>query len=298
MDNFPDPLAPLPSGIDPVLNWRKNDVEQRFGFAGGRFTNTNYNFTLFVSLALTCVIFAFLLYVADYITFPGLAVTKDMFTDRGFTPFPILMFSLWGLTIVFLKNRKLKFQRRVLDLAAVPQGPEFVINPETAKSVIERLETLVDDYRHFILFNRIHAAISNLKNLGQVSDVTNILRSQSNMDEDQIASSYALVNGFIWAIPVFGFLGTVLGLGQAMGGFGGTLKGGADMTQIRESLQTVTQGLSVAFDATLLGLVGTLALQLYATNTRRKEMDFLDECNDYCQTNVVAKLRLLPGDAR
>ena len=209
----------------------------------------------------------------------------------------MVFFSLWGLTIVAIKSMKLKFQRRVLDLAAVPQEPDFFINPETAKSVIERLESLVDDYRHFILFNRIHTAISNLKNLGQVSDVTNILHSQSTMDEDQVASSYTLVNGFIWAIPVFGFLGTVLGLGKAMGAFGGTLRSGADMSQIRESLQTVTQGLSVAFDATLIGLVGTLALQLYATNIRRQEMDFLDECNDYCQSHVVAKLRLL-SDAK
>ena len=42
------------------------------------------------------------------------------------------------------------------------------------------------------LLNRIDRALSNLKNIGQVNDVSAILRAQAENDEDQVASSYTL----------------------------------------------------------------------------------------------------------
>ena len=38
-------------------------------------------------------------------------------------------------------------------------------------------------------------------------------------------TSYSVINAFVWAIPVLGFIGTVLGLSQAIGQFGGVLQG-------------------------------------------------------------------------
>ena len=51
-----------------------------------------------------------------------------------------------------------------------------------------------------------------------------ILRNQADYDEEQIASSYGLVNSFLWAIPVLGFIGTVIGLRAAIGALGITLR--------------------------------------------------------------------------
>ncbi|MDR1818202.1 MAG: MotA/TolQ/ExbB proton channel family protein [Puniceicoccales bacterium] len=279
------------------LNWRRADIEQRFGFAGARYTDTNYHFTLLVALVLSALILAACFYLPSLL--PGgsekqktvLAITNK-FTERGPTPYPIVFLSVWGLVILALKKRKLVFQKKTLSIATVPTTPDFTLTPATAPSVIARLENLVDDCRHFILFNRIHVALSNLRNLGQVSDVTSILRSQASADEDQVSSSYTLVNGFVWAVPVLGFLGTVLGLAESMGEFGATIQANGDMVKIRAALEKVIGGLSTAFDTTLLGLVGTLLLQLRATVLRRDEMRFLDDCNEYCQVNVVSKLRL------
>jgi hypothetical protein len=77
-----------------------------------------------------------------------------------------------------------------------------------------------------------------------------------------------------------------------MAGFGQVLGQGAEMDAIRGALQTVTGGLSTAFDTTLLGLVGALGLQLLTTLSRREEATLLDSCADYCQTYVLAKLRI------
>src|SRR5205085_1491361 len=129
-------------------------------------------------------------------------------------------------------------------------------------------------------------------NIGQVNDVSSILRAQAENDEDHVASSYTLVNGLVWAIPVLGFIGTVQGLSMAIGKFGQTLQTSVDLSVIRSSLQGVTGGLATAFETTLVALVFALILQLWITFQQKCEMAFLDECNDYCHSHVVAKLRL------
>jgi hypothetical protein len=42
----------------------------------------------------------------------------------------------------------------------------------------------------------------------------------------------------------------------------------------------------------LVALTFTLLLQLAITFQQKREMTFLDECNDYCHSHIVAKLRL------
>jgi len=201
---------------------------------------------------------------------------------------PATLFFFWWVVILALKIPKLRLQRRALELAAVPQHHDFVLNEATAKTVLERMRSLVDDTRHFILLNRIDRALSNLHNIGGVSDVSTILKSQADNDENQIAASYALINAMVWAIPVLGFVGTVLGLSMAMGKFDAT----GDTSHIQHSLPLVIAGLSTAFETTLVGLGFALLLHLFSDFIQQQETDFLDECNDYCHAHVVSKLRV------
>ena len=105
-------------------------------------------------------------------------------------------------------------------------------------------------------------------------------------------SSYTLVKGLIWAIPVLGFIGTVLGLSQAVGGFGAVVSSGADLETLKNALGGVTSGLGTAFETTLIALVAALVVQLLMTLLMRKEEQFLDECSRYCYENVTSKLRI------
>jgi cbb3-type cytochrome oxidase subunit 3 len=225
---------------------------------------------------------------------PGLSVVAHIYMRRTnqFAVIPATFFFYGGLAILFLKAKKIQFQQRALQLAAVPPEPEFILTETTAATVLARIHALVDQPRHFILLNRLDRALSNFKNIGQVNDVSAILRAQAENDEDQVASSYTVVNGLVWAIPVLGFIGTVLGLSLAIGNFTQTLQAEGDMSLIRASLQNVTGGLATAFESTLVALTFTLILQLTITFQQKREMAFLDECNDYCHSHIISKLRL------
>ena len=100
----------------------------------------------------------------------------------------------------------------------------------------------------------------------------------------------------IWAIPVIGFIGTVLGLSQAVGGFGQVIARGADLDALKTALGGVTGGLATAFETTLIALVAALAVQLLMTLEMQKEEDFLDDCAGYCHDNLTSHLKMINID--
>lgn len=280
------PANPFTASPMLLLSWSRLDPERRIGFAGGRFTSPNKFLSLLIALLLTAGFYAALYIPAVP---PWL---NDMFTKRGPCPYPTMLLFFWALALLFIKWRKFSLQRRAASLPLMPQQPDFELTPSTARALRERMSGIVDNPSHFILLNRIDLALANLHNIGHTADVAAILKIQAENDEAQISSSYAMIQGFLWAIPVLGFIGTVQGLSQAISAFASTLAAGADMNALRGSLQNVTGGLATAFETTLVALVCALVLQLLVSWLQSLESEFLDLCNDICHKNVAGKLRL------
>jgi biopolymer transport protein ExbB/TolQ len=271
------------------LSWAASDPEQRIGFAGGRFTAVNLPLTLICAVLITAGFFAAL--------FPlrGERYVLPFFRQGSVTiAVAIVFFTSWSLTILLLKSLKLRLQRRALDVHVVPPERDFVLSPQTVDLVQERIHSAIDDPRQFVLFNRIDAALGNLRNLGRIGDVAEMFKSQGESDEANLETSYLMVSAFIWAIPVLGFIGTVLGLSEAIGNFGLVLNTATELDKIKGSLQSVTGGLATAFETTLIGLVAALGVQLLAIGMKKSEQEFLDDCSEYCSRQVISRLRLLP----
>lgn len=270
-----------------TLSWFRADPEQKLLFQGGRFTRVNNYCSFLLAILETGLFFLALLPLQS-------TYFAAMFMQRGVVPYFIVFFFFWALSILVLKALKLRLQRAALSCSLFPENVEFVLSPVTVSHLTKRMFEVVDEPRQFLLLNRIDIALANLKNLGRVSDLDEILRSQGDQDESSMESSYSLVNSFVWAIPVLGFIGTVQGLSQSIGGFGTVLATTEELSQIKSSLQSVTGGLAVAFETTLQGLVAALVVQLFLSFVKNREEEFLDECSEYCVRNIVGRLRLTP----
>lgn len=273
-----------------LLHWHNHDPEQKIGFRGGRYTSPNKFLALLAACLMTVSYFTALVYLSG--SWDAAKPYARIFLERGPTQYVATAFFFWALCMLWMKFRKIDFQRRAFDLPIMPADPAFSLTPETARDVLHRLHELVDHPGQFAVLNRIERALSNLDNIGNTADVTAILKIQSENDEAQVSSSYGLVNGLLWAIPVLGFIGTVLGLGQAIGAFGVTLAQDGNLEGIKSSLTLVTAGLSTAFDTTLVALVMALILQLLVSYLQSREAEWLDACNEYCNRKVAGRLRL------
>ncbi len=271
-----------------ILSWHRSDIEQKIGFSGGRFTKVNAFLTLLLGCGITVAVYAFMVFAARS------SKVSAMFLDRGFTPYVMTILFSWSVVIILFKWSKLRFQKRTLERFITPEEPDFVLSSATVQQVLDQIYKVVDDPKAFVLFNRVQVALSNLRNLGRVTDVDEMFRSQADIDESQMETSYSLLRGFIWAIPVLGFIGTVMGLSIAIGGFGDVLAETTNPEKLASSLKVVTGGLSTAFETTLVALLFALALQLTITFLHKDEEEFLDDCSEYCQRNIVSKLKIMP----
>lgn len=269
------------------LDWSRQDVEQRLLVHGGRFTRVNTFLSAVIGALLATLFYAVIASTRIADTAFG-----KIFLERGPTQHAVVFLTCWSCAILLLKWFKLQLQRRALVARVVPEEPGFVISTATVDQVLKQLNSIADDPRHFVVLNRVEVALSNLRNLGRVGDVDEILRSQAAQDESHMETSYALVQGFVWAIPVLGFIGTVLGLSQAIGKFADVLGPEEDLSAITGALVKVTGGLETAFDTTLVALVAALTIQLLVVMLKKSEEEFLDAATDYGIRNVVGRLRL------
>lgn len=273
--------------FNPVLSFAKMDIERRLSLPAGRFTQTGVILPLILGVLVTVGWYAAL------IPFKGMWI-HTTFTERGWVPYVTVFFSCWALMILLVKSRKIALQRRALALTVVPEDADFVLSVDNVDQVLENVYSLADDPRKFILLNRIQIGLSNLRNMGQIGDVDGVLRSQAENDEMMSDSGYTVVRGLLWAIPVLGFIGTVLGLSQAIGSFRDVLeKSDADLGAMKAQLQVVISGLATAFETTLHALVAAVVIQMLLTALKRSEEQLLDGCMEYCQRHVVGRLRLI-----
>ncbi len=272
-----------------VLSWKRMDFEERLGFRGGKHTDVNQLFAFLAGLILVGLFYALIVFgIRD-------SALAGMFLDRPsrIIPFSIILFSSWSLMVLAVKSSKLKMQRKALQIKLLPDANDFALAPATAPSVLRTIYQYTDNPEHFVLLSRAERALANLSNIGRVSDVVSMLHAQAENDEDQMESSYTLLRGLIWGIPVLGFIGTVLGLSMSIGSFGAIIAEVSDLSEITGHLREVTAGLSTAFETTLQGLVAALTIQLLMASMRKKEEVFLDACKEFCHKNIISKLKLI-----
>ncbi len=266
------------------LVWSHRDIERRFGFSGSRYTRVGSVLPGVFAIAMTVAFFGAMFAI-------GSNPWVDMFIRRGWTPLVIVFFALWSVMILVLKRSKLRLQRKALRLTVIPEEMDFQLSVATAGQVLQRLAEVSDDTKHFVLLHRIEVGLSSLQNLGRVNDVGETLRTQSEHDESVMETSFNLIRGLIWGIPILGFIGTVSGLSLAIGGFGRVLSQTDDPSKLIDALKGVTGGLATAFETTLLALIAALLVQMAMTFQKKREEEFLDECTEYCQREISRRLR-------
>ena len=267
------------------LSWRRDDFERRLGFDGGRFAKAGSLPSGVMAALATVAFYVILVFVPDN-------PFKRMFTERGWTPYAVVALGFWTFFMLWIKTRKIKLQRKPLRLSILPNDPDFVLTVGTVDEVVNQISRNADSPKDFIVYRRIIQTLSNLRNIGRVSDVDALFRTQAEQDENISETSYSLITGFLWAIPILGFIGTVIGLSSAIGNFTGVLTASSDMSELTPALKDVTAGLSTAFETTLVALSVALLLQLFATFVRKSEEELLDEIAEFCTTNIVTKIRV------
>jgi biopolymer transport protein ExbB/TolQ len=214
----------------------------------------------------------------------------QLFGNRGWVPYVISYLSIWSLALLAGKYRRLSRQTRVLQLDLLPRSIGAKITPENAPAFLSYLRSLPAEFSDNFLVERVSRALEHFCARSRVSETVDQLHGQSESDEAQVESSYLMVRVFIWAIPILGFIGTVMGIGASVGGFSATVSDAADLEVMKDSIGAVTQGLGVAFDTTLLALVMSIFIMFPTSSLQKAEEEFLAQIEDYCRKHLIGRL--------
>ncbi len=116
-----------------------------------------------------------------------------------------------------------------------------------ARAWDETLKQLPPTFFNNLFVKRLAEVVHRQSQRGSSKHLADDLRELSNRDADAAHDSYGLVRIISWAIPMLGFLGTVIGITQTLGGL--------DFSNGTAAVENLKSGLYVAFDTTAVGLV-------------------------------------------
>jgi biopolymer transport protein ExbB/TolQ/DNA-directed RNA polymerase subunit RPC12/RpoP/uncharacterized protein YukE len=232
-------------------------------------------------------------FVAIYaVTFPFRAsYLGALLWNRGWVQFAEILFASWSVVILIFKARKLAIQRRSMLFDLLPDDISREINAESAGRFIQHIRGLPIQSGESFLVNRVLRGLEHFGVLGSSSEAASRLQSQSEIDSNAVDSSYTLIKVFIWAIPILGFLGTVIGIGHAVGSFSSAMSAANDLSALKDSFNSVTSGLATAFDTTLLALVLSMFIMFPMSSLQKAEQDLLNWVDEYCNENLLKRLK-------
>ncbi|MEM9174694.1 MAG: MotA/TolQ/ExbB proton channel family protein [Myxococcota bacterium] len=219
----------------------------------------------------------------------------ELFLERGFVPVLITGASAWALLLIGARWGRLQAEAKILEVDLFAAESVEGIRAERAGALRRELETRAGEAAEGFLVARLDRALRQFEVRPRISAVLEFLSSESAADEGRVDASYALVRVFVWAVPTLGFIGTVLGLGAAVGGFSESLEAAANLDGLKTSIGSVTGGLGVAFDTTLLALVLSIVIMFPASIVQRMEEALVGAVDDYCAEWLVPRLREAKG---
>lgn len=216
---------------------------------------------------------------------------RRLLLERGWIPHAIMLLSCWSLAILVVKIVALRSQERAFAAALLPSDVHAITQANVG-DVLAHLEVARASLRRgqSFLIERMVRILEHYAARGDVSETTAVNNTDADTDAAMVASSFSMVKVLVWAIPILGFIGTVIGIGAAVGGFSQSLEGADQLDTIKDSLGDVTSGLAVAFDTTLVALVASILVMLPTSWVQKAEEQLISDVDDYCVANVLRHL--------
>ncbi len=161
-----------------------------------------------------------------------------------------------GLAAVLRRGWQAIRQLGIAEAVQLDPPPAEGQTPQEATQILNELAELPQSIRKSYFVQRLENALSFVRRQESADDLDDELKYLADTDAERNYEAYALVRMIIWATPMLGFLGTVIGITLALG----DLSPEALVNSPKVAMEGLLSGLSVAFDTTALALTLSIAL--------------------------------------
>jgi hypothetical protein len=219
-----------------------------------------------------------------------LFIGTSTMAQGGWVPITEIFLFFWAIGMLVEKWLKIRRQQRGLLYDVLPVGIGETITLSNIDRFIDHIRGLPKDSVGSFLVTRCVRGLEHFRVRKSAADTATMLSSQSDLDASSVDSSYTMFHVFIWAIPILGFLGTVIGVSTAVGSFTGTLEGSSDIGAMKAALKGITGGLATAFDTTLVALAMAMILTFPVSGLQKFEGDLVGQVDEYTNENLLRRL--------
>ena len=169
------------------------------------------------------------------------------------------------------------------DSESADHQPGDESNASRAQRYLDRLVQLPSRFHPHYLWRRLDSALGHIKRNDSAEHLDDELKYLSEADADEKHDRYALVRILIWATPMLGFLGTVLGISEALG----NIAVGPD-NNFQEMMSGLRSSLYVAFDTTALALTFSIVLMFIQFLNDRFETQLLHSVDGRARQELIS----------
>lgn len=156
----------------------------------------------------------------------------------------ILLF--WALAIMGMKAHRTRDEQKMLGRDLIDIAPGTTLLPQDSREYSRSLEALPEEEQDYLLPRTLMNALQRFATTQSIPAVSDAVREQTDIEADRLDSELSMVRYISWAIPSIGFIGTVRGIGDALGQAYKAVEG---------DISGVTVSLGVAFNSTFVALV-------------------------------------------
>lgn len=158
---------------------------------------------------------------------------------------------LWGMALLALKASAINRQQGLMNEDLIPVADGESILPEDTRHYARAIEALPPQQRNFLYPRALLTALHRFRSTRNIQNVADAVTSVCDAEIERLESELSMVRYIAWAIPSIGFIGTVRGIGEALGQAHQAVEG---------DISGVTASLGLAFNSTFIALVLSIVL--------------------------------------
>lgn len=197
---------------------------------------------------------------------------------RDFEQEACFILLLWALSIMGYKGRQIVREQKLLEaeLLTIPEGTSVL--PEDARQYSRSVEALPAPQQEFLLPRTLLNALQRFATTGSIQAVSDTVREECDVESDRLDSELSMVRYIAWAIPSIGFIGTVRGIGDALGQAYKAVEG---------DISGVTVSLGVAFNSTFVALVLSIIIMFCLHQLQLGQERLVLNCQRYADRRLL-----------
>ena len=202
---------------------------------------------------------------------------------RDFEQEACFILMLWAMAIMGYKGVVTGREGRLVMERFIPITEGTRILPEDAREYARRIQSLPPAEQDRLLPRSLLASLHRFTATRSIQDVSATAHGLCEAESERLESELSMVRYISWAIPSIGFIGTVRGIGDALGQAHKAVEG---------EIAGVTQSLGVAFNSTFIALLISIVLMFLLHQLQLRQERLVLDTRTYLDEHLIRHLQV------